>query len=125
MISDSTKTIRLLALDFYAVIVDSGFAAHQLLEVPISSLSDVKKTLPDIMSLNSRSLRNKVDELSARANQTISNIICVTETWLTDDLPDEAVELNGYSIVSKDRVDYNNAGAVCIYIYVYKEHYSL
>ena len=25
---DSTKTIRLLALDFYAVIVDSGFALH-------------------------------------------------------------------------------------------------
>ena len=24
--NDSTKTIRLLALDFYAVIVDSGFA---------------------------------------------------------------------------------------------------
>ena len=29
--NDSTKTIRLLALDFYAVIVDSGFARpHQL-----------------------------------------------------------------------------------------------
>ena len=45
------------------------------------------------MLLNSRSLRNRMDELSVRANQTVSDIICVTETWLTDDLPDEALEL--------------------------------
>ena len=68
------------------------------------------------MLLNSRSLRNRMDELSVRANQTVSDIICVTETWLTDDLPDGALELNGYTIVRKDRADYINGRAVCIYI---------
>ena len=68
------------------------------------------------MLLNSRSLRNKVDERSLRANQTMSDLICVTETWFTDDLPDEAVEINGYSIVRKDTADYNNGGGVCIYV---------
>ena len=42
----------------------------------------------------------------------------MTETWLTDDLPDETLELNGYTIVRKDRADYINGGAVCIYIYI-------
>ena len=34
---DSTKTIRLLALDFYAVIVDSGFALINYHRIEISS----------------------------------------------------------------------------------------
>ena len=63
--------------------------------------------LPNITLLNSRSLRNKVDELSVRANQTNSDIICVTDTWLTDDLTDQAVEINDCSNVRKDRVDNN------------------
>ena len=33
---DSTKTIRLLALDFYAVIVDSGFAIVKYYRIEIS-----------------------------------------------------------------------------------------
>ena len=35
--SDSTKTIRLLALDFYAVIVDSGFALINYHRIEISN----------------------------------------------------------------------------------------
>ena len=35
--NDSTKTIRLLALDFYAVIVDSGFALINYQRMEISS----------------------------------------------------------------------------------------
>ena len=35
--SDSTKTIRLLARDFYAVIVDSGFALINYHRIEISS----------------------------------------------------------------------------------------
>ena len=37
LISDSTKTIRLLALDFYEVIVDSGFALFNYRLIEISS----------------------------------------------------------------------------------------
>ena len=35
--NDSTKTIRLLALDFHAVIVDSGFALINYHRIEISS----------------------------------------------------------------------------------------
>ena len=35
--NDSTKTIRLLTLDFYAVIVDSGFALINYHRIEISS----------------------------------------------------------------------------------------
>ena len=37
LISDSTKTIRLLALDFYEAIVDSGFALINYHLIEISS----------------------------------------------------------------------------------------
>ncbi len=37
LISDSTKTIRLLALDFYEVIVDSGFVLINYHLIEISS----------------------------------------------------------------------------------------
>ena len=86
---------------------------NNLIEVSINSNrepntkpKDVNKMLL-ITLLNSRSLRNKVDELSVRANQTNSDIICVTDTWLTDDLTDEAVEINDYLTVRKDRADCN------------------
>ena len=36
-ISDSTKTIRLLALNFYVLIVDSGFALINYHRIEISS----------------------------------------------------------------------------------------
>ena len=38
LISDSTKTIRLFALDFHEMIVDSGFALinYQLIEISSS-----------------------------------------------------------------------------------------
>ncbi len=42
VISDSTKTIRLLALDFYEVIVDSGFALINYHLIEISSLNVIK-----------------------------------------------------------------------------------
>ena len=64
---------------------------HNLIEVPINSYGvpaeksvNVNKSLPNIMVLNARSLHNKVDELSVRANQTMSDLICITETWLTN-----------------------------------------
>ena len=37
LVSDSTETIRLLALDFYAVIVDSGFALINYHRIEIES----------------------------------------------------------------------------------------
>ena len=61
--------------------------------VPNTKPKDVNKMLPNITLLYSRSLRNKVDELSVRANQTNSDTTCVMGTWFTDDLPNEAVEI--------------------------------
>ena len=97
---------------------------HNLIEVPINSYGvpaeksvNVNKSLPNIMVLNARSLRNKVDELSVRANQTMSDLICITETWLTNHIPDDIVNINGYSVVRKDRANDNNSGGgICTYI---------
>ena len=39
----------------------------------------------------------------------------ITETWLSEDIYDSAAELDGYSLVRRDRVN-KLGGGVCTYI---------
>jgi len=40
--------------------------------------------------------QNKLDDLSVLIKQYCPEIICITESWLTCDIPDIAVDLDGY-----------------------------
>ena len=42
---------------------------------------------PNVMVLNARSILNKVDELKAHIDNYKSDILFVTETWLTETIP--------------------------------------
>ena len=63
------------------------------------------------------SLAPKIDELQASLSScfTSTDIICVTETWLNDRISDSIVNLPGFSIIRKDRLEYSHGG-VCAYI---------
>jgi hypothetical protein len=52
---------------------------------------NIKHTLPNILLFNARSLFNKIDELMIIISQQNADVIIVTETWLTDGIPDEAL----------------------------------
>ena len=53
------------------------------------------RTLPNVMVLNARSIFNKVDELKAHIDNYKSDTLFVTETWLTESIPNEAVSISG------------------------------
>lgn len=56
---------------------------------------------------NVRSLANKLDEITTLANSQREyrecSLLCFTETWLNEDIPDCAVEIPGFTLVQADR----------------------
>ena len=71
--------------------------------------------LPSVLIANVRSLSGKVDELSVIANINDIDIICITETWLTDTIPDSTVSLQNFNMFRNDRTS-SVGGGVCAYI---------
>jgi len=59
--------------------------------------------LPHFMHTNIRSLRHKVDELSAVIEINEVEVCCVTETWLHGVIPTESINLAGFSCHRRDR----------------------
>ena len=80
--------------------------------------------LPMCVTGNVRSIRNKMDELSALCKWNYAyreaSIICLTETWLNgDNDPDSAYQIDGYQLIRSDRSPHSGkraGGGVCAYI---------
>ncbi len=80
--------------------------------------------LPSILLANVQSLDNKMDNLRARISFQRDirdcNIICLTETWLTPSVPDNAVTpSDNFSVLRMDRTaeaGKTKGGGVCFFI---------
>ena len=79
--------------------------------------------MPMIVTGNVRSLRNKIDELTGltRWNYAFrdSSLICLTETWLQENDPDTAFNLDGFTVIRGDRTadsGKTTGGGVCVYV---------
>ncbi|XP_036439332.1 uncharacterized protein LOC118816846 [Colossoma macropomum] len=80
--------------------------------------------LPTILLANVQSLENKLCELHARVafQREIRDcsVICLTETWLSDKVPDNAIEPAGFSLHRADRTKQlsgkSKGGGVCFLI---------
>ena len=70
--------------------------------------------IPLILSTNVRELTNKVDEIQQIAELNSISTICITETWLSPNVPDSCVSIPGYNLFRKDRI--TTGGGVCIYL---------
>lgn len=70
--------------------------------------------LPSVLLCNVRAIANKIDELECTCNLNSADVVCVTETWLTDTIPDSAVSMNNYVLFRRDRP--NHAGGIAAYI---------
>ena len=56
--------------------------------------------------------RRKIDEIeSILVNDHSMDIICLSETWLNDTIPDTSVDIKGYKIHRHDRVGHRACGA--------------
>lgn len=81
-----------------------------------------KHPLPVITLSNVRSLNNKMDELLAKVNYDSdfrqSNLMCFTETWLKEGIPDP--DLPGYTLIRADRDNFKSmksiGGGMCIFV---------
>ena len=73
-----------------------------------------KKKGMHFIHLNVRSLLPKVSEIRLIARQTKATVISITETWLDNIICDAEIDIEGYTILRKDRN--RNGGGVCMYI---------
>ena len=77
-----------------------------------SSSKDKTSSLPSLFVSNSRSLRSKIDDLACTVATYSADVVAITKTWLSDDVPSSAVELCGYSVIRHDRSDGGRGGGV-------------
>ncbi|XP_047656443.1 uncharacterized protein LOC113651616 isoform X1 [Tachysurus fulvidraco] len=84
----------------------------------------LRPPLPTILLANVQSLDNKLCELRARISYQRETrdccIICLTETWMSAEVPDSAIELTGFSVHRSDRTKEltgkSRGGGVCFFI---------
>ena len=60
---------------------------------------------------NARSLRSKVDELTVTCNIYQPKLIGITESWLDPRISDGEIQLSGFTLYRRDRVDRNGGGS--------------
>lgn len=65
------------------------------------------------MHINARSLLNCFDEVKLLILKNEVDILCVSETWLSSDMPDRFVSIGGFNIF---RTDNGRASGTCIYV---------
>jgi hypothetical protein len=72
--------------------------------------------VPSLFLSNSRSLVNKIDELSGTVSNLLADIVVITETWLTSNVDSAVINLSGFSIFRRDRENCRRGGGVCAYV---------
>lgn len=82
------------------------------IEVNTATRSKPKASVPSLLISNTRSLTRKVDELEWVARHNNADVICVTESWLTDDIPDSAIAMDDFIVFRKDRSQARGGGLV-------------
>ena len=73
-----------------------------------------RKPVCKILHFNVRSLLPKMDLLHGTCGAQNPDVICVTETWLGEEINNSEISLPGYNIVRLDR--HRHSGGVAIYV---------
>jgi hypothetical protein len=91
--------------------------SHNLINIPITKTTNaaLDGSLPKFLLLNARSILNKKEELEVIISQCSPDVVMITETWLSDIVPDEVVNIPKFSLVRKDR-PIGRGGGVQVYI---------
>jgi len=67
------------------------------------------------LHLNIRSILNKIDYI-ASSNLTSFDVLLFSESWLTEDIPNNLIHLDGYNIFRKDRPAGNHGRGLIFYV---------
>ena len=68
-----------------------------------------------IAHINIQSLLPKFDELVSLLHYISLDVLCVTEAWLNENVTNNGIEINGYSLYRKDWPKCRGRG-LCIYV---------
>ena len=74
-----------------------------------------------IAHINVRSLYPKIDEIRLIVKDNNLDIFAVSETWLSDAIPNGLIDINGYTIFRRDRIG-GIGGGVALYIRTTIQH---
>lgn len=72
-----------------------------------------------ILHLNIRSLINKIELVRHLLQDETTDALCLSETWLTAQVPDELIYITGYKLWRGDRPTCSGkprGGGVCVYV---------
>ncbi|XP_020903893.1 uncharacterized protein LOC114574179 [Exaiptasia diaphana] len=61
------------------------------------------------------SLAPKIDEVRSVVQDENVDLVCVTETWLREHIENNIINISGYNIIRRNRVE-SQHGGVCIYV---------
>ena len=89
------------------------FADDYSLYNNLTPIPTLKWRLPTLLNSNTRSIVHKIDEMTNLIDDNEVDIACVTETWLSDEVPHCVTD--GYTCERRDRVD-RRGGGVLTYI---------
>ena len=70
---------------------------------------------PSLLLINARSVNKKIDELRVLAAKQKPGCIAITETWLSDIIPNGCLSLENYVLFRADRQG-RQGGGVCLYV---------
>ena len=65
---------------------------------------------PNIFYTNPRSVMSKIDKIYEVSRSNNIDLICITESWLTENIPDNCVSLEGFTTYPCDRIERKGAG---------------
>ena len=67
--------------------------------------------------LNINRILHKIHHIREIVSQKHLSILAITETWLTQDISDGAVAVEGYRLFRRDRKTGQQGGGVCLYVH--------
>lgn len=81
----------------------------------LNSALNLKSKL-NICHINSRSITSKIDEFRRIFLKTNVHVIMISESWLSEDVTDSMVRIQGYKLFRNDRNTTTKGGGVAMYV---------
>lgn len=91
----------------------NSLSSREVLMDMIKVLVKQKKGLR-ICHINAQSIKNKIDDFRLTFENSLVDVICISETWLDEGISDSFISLKGYKIFRSDRK--KRGGGVAIYV---------
>ncbi|XP_072048561.1 uncharacterized protein [Amphiura filiformis] len=101
-----------------ATVLKSIPCSNTIQTVTQNAEPDRKTQLPNFFLTNARSLMNQYDELSVVLYPTDSppvDVAAITDTWQTDQIADEFIDIDGFNLFTKIRSE-KKGGGVAVYV---------